>query len=79
LSFLLNERLASKNFGGLSGWSRHHWTGFIVIGIFGLVPASTFLAWGTERSTASNVALIYLTVPILTAVLASIILGERQA
>ncbi len=78
LPFLLKER-----FGLAAGKSRRHWTrrdgiGFVVIGIFGLVPASAFLAWGTERSTASNAALIYLTVPILTAVLASIILGERM-
>ena len=78
LPFLLKER-----FGLSAGKSRRHWTrrdgiGFVVIGIFGLVPASAFLAWGTERSTASNAALIYLTVPILTAVLASIILGERM-
>jgi drug/metabolite transporter (DMT)-like permease len=78
LPFLLRERLAYKNFGGPTRWNRRDWIGFIVIGIFGLVPASAFLAWGTERSTASNAALIYLTVPILTAVLASIILGERM-
>jgi drug/metabolite transporter (DMT)-like permease len=78
LPFLLKERLPSKDFRGPRCWSRRDWTGFIVIGIFGLVPASAFLAWGTERSTASNAALIYLTVPILTAVLASIILGERM-
>lgn len=78
LPFLLRERMASSNFGGPHRWSRRDWTGFLVIGVFGLVPASAFLAWGTERSTASNAALIYLTVPILTAVLASIILGERM-
>jgi drug/metabolite transporter (DMT)-like permease len=44
----------------------------------GLIPASAFLAWGIDRSTASNASLIYLTVPILTAVLASFILKEKM-
>jgi drug/metabolite transporter (DMT)-like permease len=78
LPFLLKERTGAKNAAVRRRWTRRDWIGFIVIGIFGLVPASAFLAWGTERSTASNAALIYLTVPILTAVLASIILGERM-
>ena len=78
LPFLVKERMASTNARRPRSWSRSDWTGFLMIGMFGLVPASAFLAWGTERSTASNAALIYLTVPILTAVLASIILGERM-
>jgi drug/metabolite transporter (DMT)-like permease len=52
--------------------------GFLAIGIGGLIPASAFLAWGVDRSTASNAALIYLTVPIITAVLASIIVDEKM-
>src|SRR6266481_7669762 len=78
LPFLLKERIRLAAGKSRRRWTRGDWIGFMVIGIFGLVPASAFLAWGTERSTASNAALIYLTVPILTAVLASIILGERM-
>jgi drug/metabolite transporter (DMT)-like permease len=80
LPFLLKERSrrAAENAQGRRPWTGRDWIGFLVIGIFGLVPASAFLAWGTERSTASNAALIYLTVPILTALLASVILGERM-
>ena len=78
LPFLVKERMASANARGTGSWSRSDWTGFVMIGVFGLIPASALLAWGTERSTASNAALIYLTVPILTAVLASVILGERM-
>jgi drug/metabolite transporter (DMT)-like permease len=78
LPFLLKERTGGNPGQMRQKWTRHDWIGFVVIGIFGLVPASAFLAWGTERSTASNAALIYLTVPILTAVLASVILGERM-
>jgi drug/metabolite transporter (DMT)-like permease len=52
--------------------------GFLMIGILGLMPASVFLAWGIDRSSASNAALIYLTVPIITALLASVILNEKM-
>jgi drug/metabolite transporter (DMT)-like permease len=52
--------------------------GFLMIGVLGLIPASALLAWGESRSSASNAALIYLTVPIITALLASAILSERM-
>lgn len=52
--------------------------GFFVLGVLALIPASAFLAWGIDRSTASNASLIYLTVPIITAVLASVILKEKM-
>jgi drug/metabolite transporter (DMT)-like permease len=52
--------------------------GFLLLGVIGLIPASAFLAWGEDRSTASNASLIYLTVPIITAVLAAMILKERM-
>ncbi len=91
IPFLLHERrrasaqdhLASQSKAPLSfprreGWSRQDIAGFIVVGVLGLMPASAFLAWGTMRSTASNAALIYLTIPILTALLAAMILGEKM-
>jgi drug/metabolite transporter (DMT)-like permease len=46
--------------------------------VLGLVPASAFMAWGVARSTASNSALINLTVPIITALLAVAMLGEKM-
>jgi len=52
--------------------------GFLVLGVLALIPASAFLAWGIDRSTASNASLIYLTVPIITAILASLILKEKM-
>jgi drug/metabolite transporter (DMT)-like permease len=52
--------------------------GFLVLGVLALIPASAFLAWGIDRSTASNASLIYLTVPIITAILASFILKEKM-
>jgi drug/metabolite transporter (DMT)-like permease len=51
---------------------------FAPLGILGLVPSSAGLAWGTALSTASNAALLALTVPILTALLAAMMLGERM-
>jgi drug/metabolite transporter (DMT)-like permease len=80
LPFLVNERLGRTVDNGPqpSRWTLRNLFGFMVVGVFGLVPASAFLAWGTDRSTASNAALIYLTLPILTALLAWLILGERM-
>jgi drug/metabolite transporter (DMT)-like permease len=58
--------------------SKRNLIGFLMIGVVGLIPASAFLAWGVSRSSASDAALIYLTVPIITALLASLILNEKM-
>jgi drug/metabolite transporter (DMT)-like permease len=65
------------------GTSRSRWgaksvLGFLMISVLGLIPGSTLLAWGVARSTASNAAIIYLTMPVMTALLASLILGEKM-
>lgn len=89
LPFLLRERGRTNPQGNAEGASaasapdksllwRRNGLGFLMVGVLGLVPASAFLAWGIERSTASNASLIYLTVPIITALLAAVILGERM-
>jgi drug/metabolite transporter (DMT)-like permease len=57
---------------------RRNIIGFLMLGVVGLVPGSAFLAWGEKLSTGSNGSLISLTVPIITAVLASIILNEKM-
>lgn len=59
-------------------WTRRNFSSFFIASVFGLVPGSALLAWGVDRSTASNAAIIYLTLPVITAVLASTILGERM-
>jgi drug/metabolite transporter (DMT)-like permease len=59
-------------------WTRRNFSAFFIASVFGLVPGSALLAWGVDRSTASNAAIIYLTLPVITAVLASAILGERM-
>jgi drug/metabolite transporter (DMT)-like permease len=82
LPFLLRERRIRSSgcrAAERSLRNRHNVVGFLMIGVLGLIPASAFLAWGTDRSNASNAALIYLTVPIITALLALAILGERMS
>jgi drug/metabolite transporter (DMT)-like permease len=91
LPFLMREKRESRNKEGpkdslesASARSEHgHLAGevvfrFIILGLVGLIPASAFLAWGTKHSTASNAALIYLTIPIITALLASVIVHEKM-
>jgi drug/metabolite transporter (DMT)-like permease len=36
------------------------WKGFLLLAVFGLIPGSAVLAWGTKLSTASNAALLYI-------------------
>lgn len=52
--------------------------GFLTIGIFGQVVAQLFATWGTQRSLASNAALISLSLPVATALMAFALLGERM-
>jgi drug/metabolite transporter (DMT)-like permease len=50
---------------------------FVLLGIFGILPPSLLLSWGISRSTASNAAIIQLTIPVLMVAMAMILLGER--
>ena len=91
LPFLLWERKRSETaplvteaamppppYGERSLVNKRNLAGFLIISLFGLIPGSAILAWGVDRSTASNAAIIYLTVPVTTAILASVILSERM-
>lgn len=51
---------------------------FLALAGIGAFPGQVLVTWGTQMSTASNAALIMLTLPISTAVLAVIILDERM-
>jgi drug/metabolite transporter (DMT)-like permease len=51
---------------------------FAVIGVFGQVLAQLGITWGVRLAPASNAALLSLTLPIATAVLAFLLLGERM-
>lgn len=57
---------------------KFEWRGFVLLAALGLIPGSAVLAWGTKLSTASNAALLYLTLPVITAVMAVTLLGERM-
>jgi drug/metabolite transporter (DMT)-like permease len=50
---------------------------FILMGLLGIVPPSVLMAWGIERSTASNGAIISMTIPVLMTLMGIIMLGER--
>ncbi|MGD0224631.1 MAG: DMT family transporter [Terriglobia bacterium] len=51
---------------------------FILIGVLGQVVAQLFITWGVRWSLASNAALLMLTLPISTAVMAYFFLDERM-
>jgi drug/metabolite transporter (DMT)-like permease len=51
---------------------------FFLLALLGVFPGQVFITWGTRMSLASNAALLMLTLPISTAVLAFIFLGERM-
>jgi Permeases of the drug/metabolite transporter (DMT) superfamily len=52
--------------------------GFLTIGLCGQVVAQLFATWGTQRSLASNAALISLSLPVATALMAFLLLRERM-
>jgi drug/metabolite transporter (DMT)-like permease len=51
---------------------------FFLLALVGIFPGQVFITWGTRWSLASNAALLMLTLPISTALLAHIFLGERM-
>ena len=57
---------------------RSAWISFALLGTVGTIASQLGLTWGVERSLASNAAVLTLTIPVLTAVMASILLGERM-
>jgi drug/metabolite transporter (DMT)-like permease len=52
---------------------------FALVGIFGQVVAQLGITWGVRLAPASNAALLSLTLPIATAVMAFLLLGERMS
>jgi drug/metabolite transporter (DMT)-like permease len=51
---------------------------FAVLALFGQFPAQVLMTLGTQQSTASNAAIINLTLPVISALLAVILLKERM-
>ena len=57
--------------------TRNDWWKFAIAGIGGQIVAQLGMTWGISRSLASNGAILNLLIPVISAVLASIMLGER--
>jgi drug/metabolite transporter (DMT)-like permease len=51
---------------------------FLVLALVGVFPGQVLMTWGTRLSLASNAALLTLTLPVCTAVLAFLLLGEKM-
>ncbi len=51
---------------------------FFVLALVGVFPGQVFITWGTRMSMASNAALLMLTLPVCTAILAVIFLHEKM-
>jgi drug/metabolite transporter (DMT)-like permease len=58
--------------------SRQTMLDFLLMGVLGQVGAQLFVTWGVRLSVASNAALIMLALPVVTAVMANLILGEQM-
>jgi len=54
------------------------WPQFVLLGIVGTLASQLGLTWGVARSLAANAAVLTLTIPVLTALLAASFLGERM-
>jgi drug/metabolite transporter (DMT)-like permease len=57
--------------------SARDWAAFAVAGVGGQVLAQLGMTWGITKSLASNAAILNLLIPVISAVLASIMLRER--
>jgi drug/metabolite transporter (DMT)-like permease len=53
------------------------WMHFAVAGVGGQLVLQLGMTWGTVLSDASSLAILYLMIPVITAVLASLLLNER--
>jgi drug/metabolite transporter (DMT)-like permease len=51
---------------------------FLVLAVIGVFPGQVLVTWGTRMSLASNAALLMLALPVCTAILAVLLLGERM-
>ncbi len=72
LLYLYRKRNPQAHSPTLRDWGR-----FALAGVCGQVLAQLGMTWGITRSTASNGAVLNLLIPVFSAVLASLMLGER--
>jgi drug/metabolite transporter (DMT)-like permease len=59
-------------------WTPAVWRELLLASTLGIIPAQLGLTWGVEHSLASNASVLTLTIPILTAIMAVLLLGERM-
>ena len=59
-------------------WKPVVWRDLFLASTLGIIPAQLGLTWGVEHSLASNAAVLTLTIPVLTAMMAVMLLGERM-
>jgi drug/metabolite transporter (DMT)-like permease len=57
--------------------TRTDWRSFIIAGVAGQVLAQLGMTWGISKSLASNGAILNLLIPVISAVLASVMLREK--
>jgi len=53
------------------------WAAFLIAGVGGQVLAQLGMTWGITKSLASNAAILNLLIPVISALLASVLLHER--
>jgi drug/metabolite transporter (DMT)-like permease len=63
----------------VKGNLRKDWLGFLTLGVLGQVVAQLFVTWGLRYSLASNGAMLMLILPIITTLMAYILLGEKMS
>jgi drug/metabolite transporter (DMT)-like permease len=51
---------------------------FILLALLGSTPAQVCLTWGVKHSLAADASVLTLTIPVLTAIMAVILLGEKM-
>ena len=71
----LRKRRRRKN--ESAGLRRKRVYEFLLLGVLGIVPPSVMLSWGISHSSASNAAILSLTIPILMTGLGVLMLHEK--
>ena len=59
-------------------WTPVVWRDLLLASTLGIIPAQLGLTWGVKHSLASNASVLTLTIPVLTAMMAVLLLGERM-
>ena len=71
----LREKQKRKHVRNALGWKALR--EYLLLGVLGIVPPSVMLSWGITHSSASNAAILSLTIPVLMIGLGVLMLGEK--